>query len=352
MGFKSDTIYWENEGAKLIKAEILNVIDEQIFEAGLDPVADELGYSHDVVEIPDGVYTSMLGTHGMDEIGEFDEFPIANKEQGYEKGYKMKRFGRAVAVSKPLRKWIEASAVSPKLDASTKRELAKLAKDVNLLISSTKITKNELATEVFTKGFSVTAAYWPGSASPDGQPLFSATHIIKSTGQTQSNLQTGALTQANLTAAIEKLRNMRDWVGRKMKRAKTYQLIVPTELEATARKLLNDWSNFAAAVSDVSVSNSVTSNIFMWDGFRIELLVLETLNQPKSDGTMVGSATQWFVLNREAAREYEAFKYLTLYTEEMDMWEDKKTKVLFVDVDLSFTCDHYNYECIVGSTGL
>ena len=51
-------------------------------------MADELGYSHDIVEIPDGVYTSMLGTHGMDEIGEFDEFPIANKEQGYEKGYK------------------------------------------------------------------------------------------------------------------------------------------------------------------------------------------------------------------------------------------------------------------------
>ena len=46
---------------------------------------------------------------------------------------------------------------------------------------------------------------------------------------------------------------MRDGVGRKMKGAKTYQLIVPTELEATARKLLNDGSNFAAAVSDTAV---------------------------------------------------------------------------------------------------
>jgi hypothetical protein len=89
----------------------------------------------------------------------------------------------------------------------------------------------------------------------------------------------------------------------------------------------------------------------MWDGFRIELVVLETLNQPKADWTTVGSATVWFLLNRELAREMNAFKYLTLWNEEIDMYEDKSTKVLFVDVDLSFTCDHYNYECIVGSTG-
>jgi hypothetical protein len=41
-GFKTETIYNENEGAKLIKAEILNIIDEQVFSAGLEPVADTL----------------------------------------------------------------------------------------------------------------------------------------------------------------------------------------------------------------------------------------------------------------------------------------------------------------------
>jgi hypothetical protein len=76
---------------------------------------------------------------------------------------------------------------------------------------------------------------------------------------------------------------MKDGMGRKMKRAKTYQLIIPSELEATARKLLNDGSQFAAYVSDTAANNDVTSNVFMWDGFRIELVVLETLNQPKAD---------------------------------------------------------------------
>jgi hypothetical protein len=86
----------------------------------------------------------------MEEIGEFDEFPIGNKEQGYVKGYKVKRFGKKVAISKPLRKWIEASTSSAKLDATTKQELTKLKNDVTQLINSVKITKNELASEVFT----------------------------------------------------------------------------------------------------------------------------------------------------------------------------------------------------------
>ena len=351
-GFKTETIYNENEWAKLIKAEILKIIDEQVFSAGLDPVADELGFVMEAVEIPNGEYTSMLWTHWLETIGEFDEFPIINKEQGYTKGYKLDRFGGKIAISKPLRKWIEASTSSSKLDPTTKTELTKLARDVQRLVNAVKITKNERISEILTKGFSVTNAYWPGSATPDGVALFSASHVIKSTWATQSNLITWALSQAKLLEAIELLRTMKDGMGRKMKRANTYTLIVPSELEAAARKILNDWSKFAAAVDGTATTNDVTLSVFQWDGFRVELLVLDTLNQPKSDWTTLGSATQWFVLNKEAARDYEAFKYLVLYNEELGMYEDNATKVLFVDVDLSFNTDVYNYEVIVGSTWL
>lgn len=347
--FKPQGIYSENEGAKLIKAEILKVIDEQVFSAGLDPVSDAIGYSMEVLEIPNGEFTSMLWTHSLDELGEFDQYPILNKEQGFTKGYKVSRRGWKIAISKNLRKWIEASTSSAKLSPTVKSELSKLARDTNTLINAAKLTKNEVATEVLTKGFSVTAAYGPGSATPDGVALFSASHVIKATGATQSNLVTGALSQVKLEEAIEKLRNMKDGIGRKMRRASSYTLIVPSELEATARKILNDGSKFASAVSDTETNNGVTSNIFQWDGFKIELLVLDTLNQPKKDGTLVGSATQWFVLNKEAAREMGAFKYLSLYNEEMDMYLDNDTKVLYVDVDLSFTCDAYQPEVIVGS---
>lgn len=352
MAFKADTIYNENEGAKLIRAEILKIVDEQVFSAWLEPVTDELWYTMETVEIPNGVFTSMLGTVWMDEIGEFDEFPIGNKEQWYEKGYKLSRFGKKVAISKSLRKWIEASTKSPKLDWTVKMELRKLSNDINQLINSVKITKAERATELFTKGFSKTAAYWPGSGTPDGVALFSASHVIKSTWALQSNLISWALTQTTLENAITALRNMRDGMGRKMKRAKVYQLFVSSENEKNARRILNDGSNFAASVLDTATTNDVTANVFQWDGFRIELVVLETLNQPKWDGTTVGSATMWFLMNREAARQLEAFKYIVLYNEEMDMYEDKPTKVVYVDMDLSFNVDAYNYEVVCGSTWL
>lgn len=350
--FNSNTIYNENEWAKLIKAEILNILDEQVFSAGLDPVAEQLNYTMEVLEIPNGEYTSMLGVHSLGELGEFDDYPIINKEQGFTKGYKVQRRGWKIAISKPLRKWIETSTSSAKLSPTVKSELNNLARDTQRLINAVKLTKNEVATEVFTEGFSITSANGAGSMSPDGVALFSDSHIIKGTGETQSNLVNGALTQTTLEAAIEKLRNMKDGTGRKMRRANTYALYVAPENEANARRILNNGSNFAASVSDTETNNSITSNIFMWDGFRIELVVLDTLNQPKPDGSKVGTATMWFLMNKDAAREMGAFKYLTLYNEEMDMYIDNNTKVLYLDVDLSFTCDHYQPEVVVGSLGV
>jgi hypothetical protein len=113
------------------------------------------------VEKYDGEFTSMLGAVGLQEVGEFDELPIINKEQGYSKGYRLKRYGGAVAISKPLRKWIEANATNPTVDPTIKSELNKLKNDVTELVDSVKITKNEVATEVFTKGFAITSDFGP-----------------------------------------------------------------------------------------------------------------------------------------------------------------------------------------------
>lgn len=352
--FNSKTVYNNAEVEKLIKPEILKILDEQLFSAWLDPVAESLWFVTELLEIPNGEFTTMLWTHWLQVVGEFDELPLVNKEQGYVKWYKTERRWGTIGISKEARKWIETAVGSPKLSPMAKQELNKLRNDVTTLVNAAKITRNEVATEVLALWFVDTNAYWPGSASPDWEPLFSASHIIKSTWETQSNLVSGALTAAKLKEAIELLRNMRDWKGRKMKRAKTYTLIVSSENEANARKILNDGSNFAAyeISTGTALPNGVTSNLFMWDWFRIELMVLDTLNQPKEDWTTVGSATMWFVLNREAAREMMAFKYLSLYNEEMDMWEDKKTKAIYIDVDLQFTFDHYQPEVIVWSQGI
>lgn len=344
--FKTTTVYNENEGTKLVKAEILKILDESIFSAGLDPVADTLWYTMETLEIPNGEYTTMLGTHWLPIIGEFDEFPIINREQGYKKGYELKRAGWAVAISRQLQEWINVATSSSKISPTVKTELMKLARDTKRLVDAAKITKNELATEVLSNGFDATKSFYP-----DGQPLFSASHVIKSTWLTQSNLVSWALTTTTLLEAINKLRNMRDGMGRKMKISGTYRLLVPSELEATARQVLNDGEHFAAiTTANAQAQNDVTINLFTGNGFKVELVVLETLNQPKLDGTIVWTATQWFVMDMARARELEALKYLQLYTDKIDMYVDNKTKVLFFDIDLSMTCDFYNYEFVVWST--
>lgn len=133
--------------------------------------------------------------------------------------------------------------------------------------------------------------------------------------------------------------------------ASSYTLIVGSALEATARKILNDGSNFAAQVDDVAVNNDVTLSVFQWDGFKINLMVLPTLGQPSKGGT-VGTDTQWFVLNHELAAEMEAFRFIPLYEAEIDSYTDDASKVAYIDIDMSFTVDHYNPEVIVGSQGV
>ena len=102
---------------------------------------------------------------------------------------------------------------------------------------------------------------------------------------------------------------------------------------------------------DVAVNNSVTMSVFQWDGFRVNLMVLPTLGQPSKSGT-VGTDTMWFLLNHELASELEAFRFIPLYEAEIDSYEDKTSKVTYIDIDTSFTMDFYNPEVVIGSTGV
>jgi hypothetical protein len=53
---------------------------------------------------------------------------------------------------------------------------------------------------------------------------------------------------------------MKNGRGRSMKRAKVYQLIVSRNLEKTARKILNDGSNFASSDAGTALSNSIKAS--------------------------------------------------------------------------------------------
>lgn len=112
-------------------------------------------------------------------------------------------------VTKLFRKWIEQGAQIQGADASVKQELEQLKQAIAYLVEGSKLTMNTEFTKVLANGFSITAAYGEGSASPDGKALFAADHIVKIDSSTYTNIIAGAISstvdtaRANILAAIQ-----------------------------------------------------------------------------------------------------------------------------------------------------
>jgi len=140
---------------------------------------------------------------------------------------------------------------------------------------------------------------------------------------------------------------MKDQNGTRMGVASEYTLLVPIALERTARETLANGMSFAGGTE---ASNSNVPNTFVWEGFRVKLEVLETLDQPSQAG-QIGDSTQWFLLDAMKSKELGAFKFLYLYDIIIEFYKDDSSKTVFYDIDLEFSADHFNYQVIVGSTG-
>lgn len=75
------------------------------------------------------------------------------------------------------------------------------------------------------------------------------------------------------------------------------------------------------------------------------------LGEISTDGvTKIGGAnadTMWFLLNKEYALRYKAFRMFKLWDNEIKMWQDEETDSFFTKVTTHFGVDHYNPEAIM-----
>jgi len=110
--------------------------------------------------------------------------------------------------------------------------------------------------------------------------LFSNSHTIFATGGTFSNLVVGALSAKTLKQAIKKHIDIRLENGDRVNQPRTagYTLFVSADLEMEAREILNNGSKFAAAGA-----TSATENVFMFEGSRVKLEVMEKLGSYDRD---------------------------------------------------------------------
>lgn len=160
--------------------------------------------------------------------------------QGYTKSYAMDTYSIKHKVTKVFLEWLKKGAHMVGIDSSVAKELQSFKEAIERMVMGSELTMNELITRVYTDGFSVTSAFGAGAASPDGVALFSASHVIKKTGATYSNLLGSALSAASLEAAIQSYKTtIKTPNGYRLKTPEIFDLLVPRALETAARKILN-----------------------------------------------------------------------------------------------------------------
>lgn len=120
----------------------------------------------------------------------------------------------------------------------------------------------------------------PTSAIYDGKALFSDAHPLLDSAGFGKNLATGLLTDVNLKAALQKMRQTVDEAGN-LVQFKASRLIIPPALEDTAIRLLSSVQTPGNANND--------TNKFL-NGYGIEIVVLDYLGLASG-----GSDVAWFL---------------------------------------------------------
>jgi len=352
-----------DEAYKLITPVVIELFDElEMDPRSQEDVSGKLGFTPFEATTKDGQIQTQLWVEGTPLVGEFDSFVLDEDKYGNKISYDVERVFPAEGMSSEAKKWIERARGATDIAEPLRKDLADSISRISRKVKSIKITQNEFKTLVFTKWFdTVSADTGYGSAVYDGKQLFADDHIIVDTGDTYSNViddwssQHAPLTYTALQHAVEMLREMKDWLGTRVKRPTSgiYDLVVSPELEQTALDVLSDLNGFQPYnYAGTEATNDNFSNVFMTRaGFKVRLTVLETMNQPSTliKGETVGSDVMWFVINKENAREREAFRDISFWDVEIELFYDKTKKATFITAEKHFGAQALYPEIVVGS---
>jgi len=277
--------------------------------------------------------------------------------QGYTKTYSMDTYAIKHKVTKVFLEWLKQGAHMVGVDSSVAKELQTFKEAIERMVMGSQLTVNELITRTFTDGFAITAAYGAGAPSPDGVALFSASHLVKKDGSTYSNLIAAGkfLTATTLAEAIQNYKTtVKTPNGYRVKTPDVFDLLVPRALETTARIILNSTGEQAGAYAGTG-SNANLLNLFAFQGSKVRLTVLDMVGEIGMDGSVIGGANadkMWFLMNKEYALMYKAFRVFRLWDNEITMFKNDETDSLFTKISTHVGVEHFNPECVMGFAGV
>jgi len=353
-----------NEAYKIVAPVITELFDEKILDPRVNEnVAEKLGFTPYEVVDKSGQIQTKLGLKGAQLVWEFDAFKINGKKYGNKISYELVRTHIGSGMSSKTKKWLERASQAQGIPDDLLKDLKGAMNDMEDQAFEIAITENEYLTKCFTEWFAITSTFGPGSAVYDAQPLFSNLHTILSTGVTYSNivpdsanvLNHAPLTYLNLKAAVKMVREMKDGLGVRVRRPVSwiYDLVVSPELEEAALTVLADGNAFSPyTYTGVDAGNANYANVFSArDWFKVRLVVLETMNQPDSQnpGATIGSATMWFLINKEGATLRKALRKLNFGDISIKLYEDDETRATFLTAEKFFGAQPLYPEIIVWS---
>lgn len=339
-------------GKDVLSPLITSLFDQDIVSAEYsEDVASKLWFKRTQALTPDQKFSVMIGSYELDLITEGQDLPEMETSKGADKGFEIKQYGTKKTVTKLFKEWIMSAKSLDGADSSVQMEWARLASDILSLRRGRVKRMNIEMVSLLTSGFSISGASWAGSATPYGKALFAADHPVRQGDLSFNNVESGALTETTLQAALNKhksellLQNgdrvMTPWV---------YKLVVSRSLAVTAREILNTAGTRATTYS-ADGSNSSKFNVFDFQGNAVEIVELPFIGYKQKDGSTVGAETNWFVMNSEACSVAWAARMINLYEADVRVWENYDNGNTMVGIDMWFAVDHYGLESyVVGST--
>lgn len=311
-------------------------------------------YQAQVALNPDQKFSGVAALLELDQISEGSVLPEMDATKLNDKGFGIKSFGNKISATRLMTKWLLANKRLVGADSSAIQNLDRFYDVTKWLITSAKDTLELEMVRVWTDWLNpISTANWPGSATPNGKPLFSQTHPARNSSLSFANaLPTNVpLTPANLQLALNLLKatlmeNGQYYRGNK----KPYKLFVSRIGEVAARAILNAvWQ--LVVYSGVGV-NANQANTFMFQGNLVEIKCLDWLGQRDKNGNLIGTNDYWFLTNPDLLNEGKEFKVIKLTDPEMSTYMANDTKNQVVDLTFDFAADHYAAECgIFGSKG-
>ena len=309
----------------------------------------------------DDTFTALSGPVELDGIAENGLKTEAIRSKTPNKGFKIKEYGNKLTTSFLMRQRIEKTQDLNGADNSVLKGWSDFLDNGKFLFDWGIYNMAIDVINLLYKGFSITTQNGPGSATPKGQAMFSATQSVRGWAIIYRN----TLTTANQAFAAASLQDALDTHktqlrldnGYRVKQPKwAYQLWSWRYGIVWMRKVLNT----AGSLSDVysggygagTNNNANQRNQFDFDGNKIELKEFELMGDTDKFGNTIGSDTSWYVVNADTVQNIKWFRLISLYDPQVKTYVNNDTDGYVTDIRLWYAVDHYGVEAgIVGSLG-